>query len=107
MPSDHEHPDGELKFSNVAVIDVAGTAYIAVDYAYDDTTSEGFVGIFIDDETPGEEEKASVLLDPGQALLLADRITRAAHRALETEEDAPDLAREYRRLTGHPAADDN
>lgn len=106
MTGDHEHPDGELKFRNVAVISVANTAYVAVDYIYDDTASEAFVGILVDDETPGEEEKASMLLDPEQALLLADRITRAAHLALETEEDAPDLAREYRRLTGHPAADD-
>jgi hypothetical protein len=36
------------------------------------------------------------------ALLLADRIRRAADLALETTEDQPDLEREYQRMARRP-----
>ena len=44
--------------------------------------------------------KATCLLTAEEALLLADRLQRAAHLVLETDEDLPDPEREYRRYRG-------
>jgi hypothetical protein len=43
---------------------------------------------------------ATCLLSAEEALLLADRLQRAAHLVLETDEDLPDPEREYRRYRG-------
>lgn len=102
--SDHDH-GSTLKFRTVGLIEAHEDAHIAVQHVYDNSTcpehgslvDSGLVGIAIHDETPGEEQFASVLLDPPDALLLADRITRAAHLALELAEDLPDVEREYLR----------
>jgi hypothetical protein len=54
---------------------------------------EGFVGIMIQEAEAAAS--ASALLTAGEALLLADRLTRGAHLVLENGEDLPDAEREY------------
>jgi hypothetical protein len=103
MTDEHEH-DGEFKSRTVGFIDAGEDTHIEVEHAYDNTSAvhgglvnKGLVGIAIHDQTPGEEQFATALLGARDALLLADRITRAAHLALELEEDLPDVEREYLR----------
>lgn len=113
---EHDH-DAEMKSRLVGFIDADETTHIEVEHVYDNATCPehgglahgGLVGVTIHDHSPGEEACAAVLLDACDALLLADRITRAAHLVLELEEDLPDVEREYlrysKRLTEGP--DDN
>jgi hypothetical protein len=56
----------------------------------------GYVGLTL----TGDDTRATCLLTAQEALLLADRLQRAAHLVLETEEDLPDPEREYRRHRG-------
>ncbi len=103
---DHDH--GELKTRLVGCIDADFETSIAVEHVYDNGVCEcgilntGFVGIRIlngiRNEHP-EEKWANALLDAHKALLLADRITRAAHLVLETTEQPPDIEREFLRHT--------
>ena len=118
VDQDHyHHDDGELKTRLVTVIEAAYKTLVAVEHVYDNdvcsacgTLSTGFVGIKIrnepDDKPEPEDERgderdgekcASALLDAGEALLLADRITRAAHLVLETTEEPADFEREGER----------
>jgi hypothetical protein len=60
---------------------------------YDDA---GYVGLTVAED----DTKATCLLTAEEALLLADRLQRAAHLVLETGEDLPDPEREYRRHRG-------
>jgi hypothetical protein len=60
---------------------------------YDDP---GYVGLTVAED----DTKATCLLTAEEALLLADRLQRAAHLVLETGEDLPDPEREYRRHRG-------
>jgi hypothetical protein len=102
MSDDHET---KLRFRTVGIIPIHDDAHIAVEHVYDNSTcpehgsltDAGLVGIAIHDDTPGEKQSASILLDARDALLLADRIVRAAHLALELMEDLPDLDREVLR----------
>lgn len=61
---------------------------------------EGAVGLAVDDHG---EMVNSVILSPEEALLVANRLTRAANLVLEGGEDAPDLEREVARFTGGEA----
>jgi hypothetical protein len=105
--------DQKLKFRTIGFIEAGEHTHVAVDHVYDNETcaehgnllSGGMVGIAIHDETPGDEESASVLLGPAEALMLADRITRAAHLVLELSEDLPDPQREYLRHSERQEAD--
>ena len=101
-----DHPsDSKLRFRRVGTIEVHDDCHITIEHVYDNTvcpehgslTDPGLVGIAIHDDSPGEETFASVLLMPADALLLADRITRAAHLALELLEQLPDVEREFLR----------
>ena len=102
MTDDHIHT---LKSRTVGIIEACEDIHIAVEHVYDNSTcpehgsltDAGLVGVAIHDDTPGEEAFASVLLGAADALLLADRITRAAHLALELGEELPDPEREYLR----------
>jgi hypothetical protein len=61
----------------------------------------GFVGLFAA-ETDDEDDitaRVNILLTAAEAILLADRLTRAAHLVLESQEDAPDVEREAARFT--------
>jgi hypothetical protein len=66
----------------------------------------GYVGLTVTEDDTAEPEharlgaKATCLLTAEEALLLADRLQRAAHLVLETGEDLPDPEREYRRHRG-------
>jgi hypothetical protein len=65
----------------------------------------GYVGLTVTEDDASAERarlgaKATCLLTAAEALLLADRLQRAAHLVLETEEDLPDPEREYRRYRG-------
>lgn len=100
-----DNQDSKLRFRTVGLIEAHEDLHVTVQHVYDNTTcpehgsltDSGLVGIAIHDETPGEEQFASVLLEPREALLLADRITRAAHLVLELDEQLPDVEREYLR----------
>jgi hypothetical protein len=102
---EHNHGDTKLKIRTVACIEVTDEMHVTVEHVFDNETcpehgnliDSGLVAVAIHDETPGEEQFASVLLEPRDALLLADRITRAAHLALELDEQLPDPQREYLR----------
>jgi len=56
----------------------------------------GYVGLTVTED----DTRATCLLTAQEALLLADRLQRAAHLVLETDEDLPDPEREYRRHRG-------
>jgi hypothetical protein len=73
----------------------------------------GYVGLTVTEDDTAEVDrvrlgaKTTCLLSAEEALLLADRLQRAAHLVLETDEDLPDPEREYRRHRGNgdsPAA---
>jgi hypothetical protein len=61
----------------------------------------GMVGLVIssDDEDGDGDGFTSVLMDAEDALLLANRLTRAASLVLESQEDNPDIEREAARFT--------
>ena len=67
----------------------------------------GYVGITVTEDDTAELDrvrlgaKATCLLSAEEALLLADRLQRAAHLVLENDEDLPDPEREYRRHRGN------
>ncbi len=67
----------------------------------------GYVGLTVTEDDTAEVDrvrlgaKATCLLSAEEALLLADRLQRAAHLVLETDEDLPDPEREYRRHRGN------
>jgi len=66
----------------------------------------GYVGLTITEDDTADADRArpaaraTCLLTAEEALLLADRLQRAAHLVLETGEDLPDPEREYRRYRG-------
>ena len=89
---------------NIGRIDT-GEDEISVDHLYDSEpaacpgcggrcVAPGLVALTVTDE--------SVLLTPEEALLLANRLTRAANLVLETMEDAPDAEREAARFGAVP-----
>jgi hypothetical protein len=110
MTNDHDHDQIELKSRLIGFIQADETTHIQVDYLYDNETCPehgglahgGLVGIVVHHGEPGEEQLATALLDATDALLLADRITRAAHLALEVEEDLPDIEHESLRFSERP-----
>jgi hypothetical protein len=57
----------------------------------------GLVGLTVKDT----DEMAGVLLFPDQALLLANRLIRAANLVMESDEGLPDVEREAARFHGH------
>jgi hypothetical protein len=66
----------------------------------------GYVGLTVTEDDAADAERgrpgarATCLLTAAEALLLADRLQRAAHLVLETDEDLPDPEREFRRYRG-------
>jgi hypothetical protein len=49
-----------------------------------------------------KDDDASMVMTPEDALMLANRLTRAANLVLETMEDAPDVEREAARYGPAP-----
>jgi hypothetical protein len=93
-------------------VDDGGTT-IWIDHVFtmgmspDEDPDEGHVGLTIaGDGTAGINRlhlvvTSACLLTAKEALLLADRLQRAAHLVLEAGEDLPDPEREYRRHRGN------
>jgi hypothetical protein len=97
-PGEHGH---ELHARNIGRVFTADDDEIAVDHLYDHDSepcpncggkciTAGLVGLVLNTE--------SAMLTPDEALLLADRLKRAADLVLETLEDPPDLEREAARF---------
>jgi len=55
----------------------------------------GMVGLVMS----GEDATVSALLEPGEALVLAERLQRAASLVMESMEEPPDIEREAARYT--------
>jgi hypothetical protein len=88
----------------VGSVPVDDDTMIWVDHVFATGTSPhddpGYVGLTVTED----DTRATCLLTAQEALLLADRLQRAAHLVLETDEDLPDPEREYRRHRGSGAA---
>jgi hypothetical protein len=84
----------------VGSVPVDDDTMIWIDHVFTMGTSPGddpgYVGLTVTDD----DAKLTCLLTAEEALLLADRLQRAAHLVLETDEDLPDPEREYRRYRG-------
>ncbi|MGO9298415.1 MAG: hypothetical protein ACLP52_31835 [Streptosporangiaceae bacterium] len=97
---------GEQKVRWVGVIRPFDCASIYVSHIYESGVCDhgnqdwGLVSITVDHG----EDRAGVTLTAAEALLLADRLVRAAHLVLELGEDAPDPDREYQRHLLHDDA---
>ena len=88
-----------------------GDALVAVEHVYapegafacDDCGAPGhdpgMVSLFVDD---ADDDKTTVLLTAAEALVLANRLQRAAGLILESAEDAPDVEREAARFAKVP-----
>ena len=105
MTEHHHHEDTEIRARHIAWIDAGEDVSIEIEHVYDNATCpehgglshDGMVGLTIHRGTGEEAECSAVLLDAAEALLLADRITRAAHLVLELDEGLPDIEREMLR----------
>ena len=93
---------GEQRVRNVGMLFPGENVTITIDHVFTDENcphghpvDEGFVGLMVEDEEAAG--RAGALLTAAEALLLADRLTRAANLVLELDEDLPDAEREYRR----------
>jgi hypothetical protein len=107
-----EPPVPRLRTRTVGVIDADDDTVIIVEHVYEPegatpcvdcgkpSHDPGMVGLIVgghDDDDP-----VSVLLFAADALVLANRLTRAASLVLESEEAVPDIEREAARFA--PAA---
>ena len=98
----------------VGSVPVDDDTMIWIDHVFTIGTSPeddpGYVGLTVTEDDTAEAEqlrpgaKTTCLLTAEEALLLADRLQRAAHLVLETGEDLPDPEREYRRHRGNEAS---
>jgi hypothetical protein len=65
----------------------------------------GSVGLAVasaaEDDSAADPEPVSAIMSPEQALLVADRLTRAAQLVLAAQEEPDDAERELLRLTTH------
>jgi len=103
-----EHQDGcghpPLRYRNIAFLVTGDGSEISVDHLYvagpetcshdgcdNPAVSPGMVGLALDD--------AEGVFTPAEALLIANRLTRAANIVLEAEEQLPDIEREAARHT--------
>ena len=99
----HEHDVPPFRERNIAELYTADGSEIRVDHLYvatadlepcpdcgGEVVSAGLVGLVVDG--------SPAVLSSEEALLLANRLTRAADVALEAMEDPPDMDREAARL---------
>ncbi len=103
---EHDHPPQHTRI--LIRLDLGGDASAWVDHTYfegvrececgDTHLSGGGVGLRIKDY---DGDVAGVLMDASDALILANRLQRAANLVLESAEDAPDLDREAARYARH------
>jgi len=96
---DDEDDDGAVVIDHVYLPEGAACCHDCGGPAHD----PGMVGLIVD----VDDKVAGVLLTPGQALIVAERLQRAASLVLESGEDVPDLEREATRYAApERAADD-
>ena len=101
---EHEHDEVQLRTRAIFHLDLGDQdSFIGVGhiYAAEGTLAcdncggarhdPGFIALMV-----GEEQ---ALLDPGDALMLAERLQRAASLVMEAMEDAPDIEREAARYS--------
>ena len=113
MTAEPEHT--ELRTRTIAHLhpEVCDDTFIVVEHVYepdgvdtchcgDPTHDPGMVGLVI----AHGEEATSVMLLAEEALVLANRLTRAATLVLESMEDNPDIEREAARFTHKEAPAD-
>lgn len=103
----HEDEHEQLEIRNIGFLGtIMGEDNIAIDHVFSmnnrecpecggESEDEGFVGLMINDDE--SDNHASILLTAEEALLLANRLQRAAEVVLESDEDLPNPEREYRR----------
>ena len=104
--TEHEHDDGcghpPLRARNIGYLNAEDGSEISVDHLYvagpetcsrdgcgNPAVSPGLIGLTLDD--------AMGMFTPAEALLIANRLTRAANIVLEAEEQLPDIEREAAR----------
>jgi hypothetical protein len=106
---EHEHP---TKIRHVGFFETESGERIAVAYVFDDQTcpehghlliTSSGVGLVVNGVTKhGDKAEVCAVLTPSEALLLADRLSRAAQLALEVGEDVADVEREVIRHSAPP-----
>lgn len=109
--SDHEH--GDIKARQVGGVVTEQGEFIEITHLYTNgvcpehghLSNPGMVGIALDGDN--NEGAHYYVLDPATALILANRLTRAANLVLETVEEVPDVEREYIRHTCGMNGDDD
>lgn len=96
--------DESTRFRTIGCITTpAGDGCVTIDHVYTmkdcehGEPDEGLIGLVAHDHETGQE--THVLLGVDEALLIANRLTRAASLVMESGEDLPDVEREYRRHT--------
>lgn len=108
------HPEAvPLKYRTVLTMSAdSETGVVSVDHVYlpdgsfhcDDCGKPGhdpgMVSLVVDDEV--QELPSRVLLSAAEALVVANRLQRAASLILESDEDEPDLVREVNRFGAEP-----
>lgn len=87
--------------------DAVADTLVSVSVAYidkdDDTVNDPGIIImhlepdFDDEDSESVEWRPEAFLSPGEALMLADRLTRAAKIVLDAIEEGPDLGRELKK----------
>lgn len=105
-----EHEAVPLRYRTILTLSAdTGPGVVSVDHVYapegafacDDcgkpAHDPGMVALFVDDER--QERPSSVLLTAAEALVVANRLQRAASLILESEEDVPDVEREAARFS--------
>ena len=107
--TDHTPEASSLRTRSLLHMDLDGDedeAFIAVDHIY---LPEGEAGACDHCHRPAHDpgmvgiivSEGQAALTAEQALLLANRLTRAASLVLESEEDCPDIEREAARFAAH------
>lgn len=106
-----EHKEMPTRTRNVGVIHTEiGEDAILIDHVYFPDGSfdcdecgkpghdPGLIGLIIDSIENDDRQGRSTLLSAEEALVLANRLTRAANLVLESQEDVPDVEREIARF---------
>lgn len=102
-------PDAKSRTRSVACIHVDDDVVILIDHVYmagllpchdceAPSHDPGMVGMAIREGDGEDSVVTSALMLPEVALLVADRLTRAAHLVLESMEEGPDMEREMEML---------
>ena len=89
------HPCDDVSIAVEHVYEPEGAATCDHDGCGNAAHDPGMIGLIMSEDG----NMVSALLDPAEALLLADRLQRAASLVLESGEDAADIEREAAKYT--------